>query len=266
MKDINKHGLRRYIKASVRREIRQHDGFGCILCGSAIYTYEHIDPVFEEATVHDPDKIALLCAGCHDRVTRGILSKETVKAAKKNPKCLRDGFSFGPFDIGAKYPIVKIGTLTVLETPKIISILDDSVLEIEPPEFEGGPFRLSALLSNAKGEEILRIDKNEWKTPTLNWDVEVKGARIIVRNALGDIAVILRTDPPHSIILEQLNMYHRGATITANVTTNSMEVTDSTGSSITAPGYTLGGCDTAIQVSSSGISFGLRCKIMGAGQ
>jgi len=261
MTDKNRHGLSRYISAKIKREVRQHDGFGCVLCGNAVYTYEHIDPVFEEATKHEADKIALLCAGCHDRVTRGLLSKEAVKTAKENPRCLREGFSFGPFDIGAKHPVIKIGPLTIRDTPMIVSIFGDPVLEIDPPEFEGGPFQLSALLSNNKGDEILRIDKNEWKTPISNWDVELKGSRITVRNALGDVALILRTDPPHSIILEQLNMYHKGATIKASEVLGSIEIIDPTGAKIVTPVATLGGCETAIQVSEDGIGFGLRCKV-----
>jgi hypothetical protein len=35
--------------------------------------------VFSEAKEHNPKNMALLCGGCHDRATRGILSKEKVK-------------------------------------------------------------------------------------------------------------------------------------------------------------------------------------------
>jgi hypothetical protein len=83
--NTNRHGLSRDIPADVVRSVRRHDGFGCVVCGSAIYTYEQIDPEFADAEAHEADKIALLCATHHDMVTRGLLSKETIKSAKRNP-------------------------------------------------------------------------------------------------------------------------------------------------------------------------------------
>lgn len=47
MSDINKYGLTRDIPASVKRAVRQRDGFGCVICGLGIYTYEHIDQPFK---------------------------------------------------------------------------------------------------------------------------------------------------------------------------------------------------------------------------
>ena len=87
----NKNGLSRNIDSETKRIIRQKCGFGCVICGCAIYQFEHVDPVFSEAKEHNPDNIVLLCATCHDSVTRGIWSKEKVKIAAKNPKCYQKG-------------------------------------------------------------------------------------------------------------------------------------------------------------------------------
>jgi hypothetical protein len=92
-RQTSRHGLSRNIPNSIKRTIRQNCGFGCIICGCATYEYEHVDPSFEDATVHDPDKMTLLCGSCHSYVTRGIWSKDRVKAAMRNPKCLEKGFS-----------------------------------------------------------------------------------------------------------------------------------------------------------------------------
>jgi hypothetical protein len=75
---INKLGLSRAIPEAIRRKIRQDSGFGCVICGLAIASYEHIDPEFHEATEHDPDKMTFLCEGCRSRVTRGVWSKDKV--------------------------------------------------------------------------------------------------------------------------------------------------------------------------------------------
>ena len=70
--DRNKHGLTRDIPNDVKRKVRQRDGFGCVICGSAFYTYEHFDPEFVEAENHDPHGICLLCGTCHRRKTSGL--------------------------------------------------------------------------------------------------------------------------------------------------------------------------------------------------
>src|SRR5574337_274292 len=91
MAEVNKFGLSRDIPDLIKREVRQKCGFGCVVCGSAVYQYEHLEPLFPDAKNHDPNGIVLLCGGCHDRVTRGMLSKETIKLKANNPKCLEEG-------------------------------------------------------------------------------------------------------------------------------------------------------------------------------
>lgn len=249
--DTNKHGLTRDIPADVARAVRQRDGFGCVLCGSAVYTYEHVDPPFSEAKVHDPTCIALLCAGCHDRVTRGLLSKATVMSATQHPKCRETGFSFGPFDLGSMHPQIRIGPVTARSVKTVIRAVGDDIIKIEPPEAAGGPFRLTARLSNQAGTEIFRIDKNEWATPTSNWDVQVKGARITVHNAPGDVALVLRAEPPVAIVVERLDMFHKGARLTVREQTG-LTVRSGSGSEITTTDMDVQGCEVAIDVQSDG--------------
>lgn len=212
-KKTNEFGLSRNIPADVAREVRKRCGFGCVICGCAIYTYEHVDPLFAEAKEHDPEKIVLLCGGCHDRVTRKLLSKETVKQAAQDPRCLTQGFSFGPFDVGNTHPDVIIGTFQAIETQTVIRILGEPILRVDPPEEQGGPFRLSAILCDRTGEQILRVENNEWKAPIQNWDVEIIGPRIIIRRAAGDITLRLRSDPPKTLVIEKLDMYYQGSHI-----------------------------------------------------
>ena len=53
---INKHGLPRTIPPDVKRAVRRACGFGCVICGLGIVDYEHVDPTFADALVHDPEK------------------------------------------------------------------------------------------------------------------------------------------------------------------------------------------------------------------
>ena len=213
MSSPNKHGLSRDIPAEVQRAVRQRCGFGCAVCGCAIYQYEHVDPPFADATSHDPNTIALLCGGCHDRVTRGLLSKDSVKSALRNPKALQSGFSFGPFDVGSERPDVYVGAFHAINVPVVIRAMGQPLLSVAEPEQAGGPFRLSAYLADRTGKEILSVQDNEWRTAIGNWDAEVVGRRITLRRGPGDITLRLRTDPPHTLTIERLDMFHQGAHI-----------------------------------------------------
>ena len=134
----NQFGLSRNIPDSFARKIRQKCGFGCVVCGIAIYQYEHFDPPFKDAKVHDPTKITLLCASCHDRVTRGLMSKETVAVDALRPRCLQTGFSFGPFDIGRELPELAISGFRGRVTGPLLIIDGDPILQVLPPEEENG--------------------------------------------------------------------------------------------------------------------------------
>lgn len=75
----------------------------------AVCVYEHIDPEFKDAQEHDPACMALLCGGCHDRVTRGYLSKQTVSRCRKDPWCLSNGRCHDSFDVSDSDFIVWMG-------------------------------------------------------------------------------------------------------------------------------------------------------------
>ncbi|MGD9980396.1 MAG: HNH endonuclease [Hyphomonadaceae bacterium] len=206
----NKYGLTREIPAAVKRAVRQRDGFGCVVCGCALIEYEHFEPEFAEARAHQVGGIILLCAGCHAKKTRGHLSRDTIAMAKANPATKKLGFSFEAFDVGGNYPEIALGKMVGRETPSLIRILDEDVLQVLPPEQGGGPFRLSACFRDSNENVVLCIDENEWRSPTTNWDVEVVGRRIAVRQAQGSIAVVLRTDLPNRLTVERLDLAHRG--------------------------------------------------------
>ena len=79
----NKYGLSRNIPEDVKLAVRQACGFGCVVCGMSIIEYEHIDPPFHDATVHDPTKIALLCATCHGNVSKKVLVQRQDRRSPK---------------------------------------------------------------------------------------------------------------------------------------------------------------------------------------
>ncbi|GEB70457.1 hypothetical protein PC2016_3130 [Pseudoalteromonas carrageenovora] len=253
---INKYGLKDTIEAGIKREIRQRCGFGCVNCGNAVYQYEHVDPTFAEATEHNPDHIVLLCGGCHDRVTRKLLSKETIKIRSDSPVCKQKGFSFGPFDLGMVEPKITIGTLNCKGVESLIRINGDNVLSIKPPESEGAPFRINAYLADRDGREVLKIVDNEWITTTNNWDVEVVGTRITIRKALGDIVLSLRSEPPHNLVIERLEMEHLGIELSCRENKNLKVITPS-GQILTSNSMDIEGSKVGFDINNNSMSIGV---------
>lgn len=213
MVESNRHGLQRPLSADVARQVRQRCGFGCVVCGSAFFQYDHFDPPFAEAAAHRPEGIVALCGGCHDRKNKGWLSEEAIREAAQQPAALRAGFSRGPLDIGAKPPTVKIGELTCTNVKYLLRVNGDPIFSLAAPEQAGQPYRLSALMTDHQGEVLLRIVENEIQVAADNWDVDVVGPRLTIRRKLRDLQLQLRTELPGRIVVERLFMVYRGAQI-----------------------------------------------------
>lgn len=216
-KDTNKHGLRKLQGTSrIARQLRQECGFGCVICGSAFYQYEHIDPEFKDAKKHDPAKMALLCGSCHDKVTKGIWSKQKVKEARANPHCLQSGFSSDFFDDGTDLPTFVLGGAKVYRPKFVLRILGEPLLTMKGAERSGGPVRITGVFYDRNGERIGALEDNCWKGPSKNWDIETVGQKITIRRGHGDIALVLRTEPRKALIIERLDMVYKGVRVYAD--------------------------------------------------
>ena len=207
---MNKYGLSRHIPTSIRREIRQRSRFGCVVCRCGFYQYEHFDPVFAEAKQHEADGICCLCGGCHDSVTRGRLSKATVASAYKNLQTAdpqQVGRPIGPLDFHDGNAELAIGGL--LYSPVVRTVLryhGQNVISVLPSTIAGEPGGISALFTDDAGQEVLRLEDNEWVGSLESWDIEAVGPRLTVRRARGHICLQLRLDPPGRIVVEHLDM------------------------------------------------------------
>lgn len=209
MSEKNKHGLKRYIPAGVRREVRSNSKFGCVLCRSGFFQYEHIDPTFEEAKQHRADAICCLCGACHDAVTRGQISKKAVEVAYKRIKEANNNDvepPVGPLDFHDGNAELKISGLVY--SPAVHVVLKYHGVDVikVTPGADGEPGRVSAFFTNEEGEVTLELRDNEWIGNHENWDIEVIGPRLTVRSSLGKIVLQLRLDPPGRIVIERLDM------------------------------------------------------------
>jgi len=252
----NAHGLSRDIPDPIARTIRQQCGFGCVICGCAIYTYHHYDPPFAEATEHDPERIALLCPRCHGYVEKGIWSNAKVSGHHRNPKCKELSFSLGAFDLGDDQPDLILGWLIIRQPAVILEMFGRPLLWVEPPEVPAGPFRLSGHFFDESGKPILSIGKNEWKSYTRNWDVEVVGPRIICRVSSRHLALVLCSNPPKGLAVERLRMFYEQGSITVEADQGQVTVTSPDGSRISLAGGVISNPRVGISVERSGIAVG----------
>ena len=215
----NSFGLSQDIPEAVKRAVRQHCGFRCVICGVSIVEYEHVMPEFAKAKRHDPECITLLCPNCHARVTRNYLSKRRIREAMAKPKCRETGFSFSPFDIGSVPLLIKIAGLTLKNCPTPIRVREWSLIRVEQPEVEGGPYQVSASFFDGSGNPSLFLEKNEWRIFSGQWDVEVVGGRIEFHSEPRVVALALAFDPSNGIIVEKIDMYVMGYRFEGNADT-----------------------------------------------
>ena len=259
MAQTNRYGLDRYIPSDVRQEIRRRSGFGCVVCGSAFYTYEHIDPTFEKARKHNPDNMALLCGTCQIRSSAGSLSKITIKKRAANPVCKQQGHSYGAFDLGDIHPLVVLGSMRGERVNTLIRLDGERLLKIHPPEFPDGPFRLSARFYDSKGTLSLEVDENEWKVFTSNWDFKMEGRTITIREGFRRIALRLRNVPYDGIYIERMKMYYNGTEVLCDSSENvSIKVANSL-SMVSSKAFGKG-CDVLLDINDSNVVWGVGCS------
>ncbi len=204
----NRFGLQRHIPENIALEVRRRSKFGCVVCRCAIYQYEHIDPEYAAAKTHEPDKICLLCGGCHDRVTRGRLSKETVKARYLEVQGSNEIHRpFEDLDLSAQNICVEMGTAKFEYARHLLRINGRDLLSITPPK-EGSAFpTLNGVFCDHTGRETFRITDNVWEGPIDAWDIRVVGTEVTVKSEGGRTALAFRITPPDKIAIGRLDMY-----------------------------------------------------------
>jgi hypothetical protein len=177
------------------------------MCRSAIYQYEHITPEFSDATEHNPDNICLLCGGCHDRVSRGRISKETVRAryeAIQRTEEIKRPFENLDLSKGIS---VSLGSAQFFLAKCLLRINGEDILSITSPQGGAGFPTISGVFYDRKGRELFRITDNVWEGPLDVWDIEVSGKSVTIKSDNGKISLRFIIAPPNKIMISQLDMY-----------------------------------------------------------
>src|SRR3989344_2096438 len=210
---VNQHDLLRYIPSDKRRELRKICGFGCVVCASSIYDYEHIEPEWQDAHGHDVNKMALLCGTCHGQVTRKQWSKEKIWEALAKPKALQQGGATAMYDYDMKPLWIEAGGAKIYDPENVLTMFGTPLLQIKPPEEVGAPIRISGTFYDSSGALVFSIDDNRWQAGTGVWDIETAGQRTTLRRGPRDIALVLRAEPREKLIIERMDMFYKGVRV-----------------------------------------------------
>lgn len=206
----NKHGLERYIPSDVRKQIRANSKNGCVICRKGVYQYEHIDPEFNDAVTHDPNKMCCLCASCHDKVTRGQLSKKTVLSKYQEIRNNDDSSSPSEFfDFYEGKALLKFGNLISEISPKsVLKIYDEELLSVIPGS-KGEIGKVNAKFFDDNENLLFEIKENEWFGPSEYFDLEITGKSFTIRLPNGRIGLKLVLNPPDELEIERLDMRYK---------------------------------------------------------
>jgi hypothetical protein len=206
----NKHGLSRNIPTDVKATIRREAGFGCVICGLVYAQYEHIDPEWHDAEKHDPDRMTLLCGACHERVTRGLWSKEKVWNAKENPVTFRNGECRESLDLASPL-VIRLGSTTFEGFGTIIRTPTWRFDLYTPPGNAGPPVLSFPIQDSITGQEVMRIEGNDLigYVPGC-FDIRTSGPKISLLDAHGRVLLGMRAKPPRELHIEDLYLHVAG--------------------------------------------------------
>lgn len=207
----------RNIPLPVQREVRQRCGFGCVICGMPLYEYEHMME-WAEVRRHVADEITLLCDQHHREKTGGLLPREVVEEANKNPFNLRKGVE-KPYDLhfrGGEAEIIIGGNsftckdqgygtvmipISVDGTPLIGFLLTD------------GHLLLNMVVFNEFNVPVMHIKNNQLFQSTIPWDIQLVGTCLTIREGKGDILIEIIFNPPNKITINRGRFLRNGVEI-----------------------------------------------------
>jgi len=199
---INRFGLARDIPSHVKGRVRRRCGFGCVVCGNAIHTFEHFDPPFRDATEHRDEGITLLCGSHQLESSKGLLSRDSIRRANAHPCCLRRGYAAYVLDLGNERPRLVIGGSDVTNCGSGLAFNGQWVLRVREPDDHSTRWRLSARFFGADGASVCAIRDNELIVPAANYDVEQAARTLIVRRD-SDVVLELELLPPATLAVNR---------------------------------------------------------------
>jgi hypothetical protein len=198
----------------MKREVRQRCGFGCVICGLPLYTYEHMLG-WTNVRRHVAEELTLLCYQHQYERTHGLLPIEYVKRADLNPYNLHEGVS-------KPYTLHYSGSNCIADIGRNVSSFQDDgsnsefvafAIDEEPIigfRLDNGHWLLNLSVYDRNDDLILLIVDNELIYSVSPWDIELVGRNLIIREAQRRILVDILFEPPSQIKIQRGYFFHNG--------------------------------------------------------
>lgn len=198
----------RYIPLPLKREIRRDAAFGCVMCGSPIIEFHHIEP-FHKVNEHTKENLVALCPEHHHRADCGEIPVSIVTKFKENPVNKKKNFVSKDFFL-SNYNDMKtrVGSNIYIRTPKIL-VVDKCPLITLTPDEEGNAL-LNAKFYNPNNVLLAEINNNEWfayKNPEL-WDISYSPGHLKINLGKGQIFLELKLKDGNIDL--RADMYYHG--------------------------------------------------------
>ncbi|AEG52592.1 HNH endonuclease [Sinorhizobium meliloti] len=184
----------RDIPEGVKRQVRQECYFGCVLCGSPVFHYDHIEE-FALVKEHRAENLALLCEKHHGAKTTGKLLAERIAEARMSP-FNKDRFFTGTYTLeDARQIHIDVGSnktqCTLSEGQPTHKVIWNTGFDFLLLHWVDGWYSISCSLTDEKGKLLLNIDHGELRVYTGVWDYQYEGCTLQARRGLGDIQLDL---------------------------------------------------------------------------
>lgn len=197
----------RNIPHPIQREVRQHCGFGCVICGFPLYEYDHLKG-WANVKEHIANDITLLCDRHHREVTSGLLPRRKVIEANKLPYNLKTGKS-KPYvlhyegnscsmEIGGNH----FSTNYMGRPTESIPLIVDGIPLIGFV-LEDGYLLLNLNLFDRFNNVVLRIINNHLFYSISPWDIQLVRKTLIVREKARQFLIRITFKPPNKVIINK---------------------------------------------------------------
>jgi hypothetical protein len=239
------------IPEPMKREVRQRCGFGCVICGLPLYTYEHMLG-WTNVHRHVADELTLLCYQHQYERTHRLLPIEDVEYANLDPYNLREGVS-------KPYTLHYSGSNCIADIGRnVFSFIDDG----SNPEFvafaidedliigfrlDNGHWLLNLNVYDKNDNLIMLIVDNELIYSISPWDIELVGRNLIIREAQRKILVDILFEPPSQIKIQRGYFFHNG--IEVEIKPESLYIVNNRSRLSSCSGFGLTGLNLGIQKS-----------------
>ncbi|MFT4056155.1 MAG: HNH endonuclease signature motif containing protein [Novosphingobium sp.] len=178
------------VPEAIRRQVRQECWFGCVICGSPIFEYDHIIE-YSKVKEHTAQNLVLLCPSHHRDKTAGRLSVDRVQSGRNSPFNAQRAFTSSYKIEEDRNVSVTLGSTlmrtTFLDGNGKFCVVWNSGSIYCIIHAEDGWLSISMAVTDGVGQPVLMVDHGEVTLSTGAWDYRYEGTCIRVWSVPGEL-------------------------------------------------------------------------------